>query len=76
MRRVLAAREAEFVKFQPRRRSLLVLGGRVVAVLALSTLQRNNLSRHSLFLFVYLADGTAKPCPRPGAEISAAKPPR
>src|SRR5450755_998783 len=37
---------AEFLEFQPGGRGLLVLGGGVVAVFALSTLQRNNLSRH------------------------------
>src|SRR5271166_6601967 len=46
MRRVLTALAAEFIKFQPARRRLLVFRGGVVAVLAVSTLQRNNLSRH------------------------------
>jgi len=46
MRRVFAARAAEFVEFQPARRGLLVLGGGVIAVLAITALQRNNLSRH------------------------------
>jgi hypothetical protein len=48
MRRVLAARPAEFVELQPARRGLLVLGGGVIAVLAITALQRNNLSRHLL----------------------------
>ena len=46
MRRVLAARPAELVKFQPGRRSFLVLGGRVIAILAIAALQRNNLAGH------------------------------
>jgi hypothetical protein len=46
MRRVFAARAAEFVELQPARRGLLVLGGGVIAVFAITTLQRNNLSRH------------------------------
>jgi hypothetical protein len=46
MRRVFAARPAEFVELQPARRGLLVLGGRVIAILAITALQRNNLSRH------------------------------
>ena len=46
MRRVLAALAAELVEFQPARRRLLVLGGGVIAVLAITALQRNNLSRH------------------------------
>ena len=48
MRRVLAARAAEFAEFQPARRGLLVFGGGVIAVLAITALQRNNLSRHWL----------------------------
>jgi hypothetical protein len=46
MRRVLPALAAEFVEFQPARRSLLVLGGGVIAILAITALQRNDLSRH------------------------------
>jgi hypothetical protein len=46
MRRVLAARPAELVELQPARRGLLVLGGGVIAILAITALQRNNLSRH------------------------------
>jgi hypothetical protein len=46
MRRVLAARPAELVEFQPARGGLLILGGGVIAVLAITALQRNNLSRH------------------------------
>src|SRR5271157_5864407 len=44
MRRVLAALAAELVELQPGRRGLLVLSCGVVAVLALSTLQCNDLS--------------------------------
>ena len=46
MRRVLAAGPAELAELQPARRGLLVLGGGVIAVLAIAALQRNNLSRH------------------------------
>jgi hypothetical protein len=46
MRRVLAALAAELVEFQPARRGLLVLGGGVIAILAITALQRNDLSRH------------------------------
>ena len=48
MRRVFAARPAKFAEFQPARRGLLVLGGGVIAVFAITALQRNNLSRHSI----------------------------
>jgi hypothetical protein len=48
MRRVLAARPAELAEFQPGRCGLLVLGGGVIAVFAITALQRNNLSRHSI----------------------------
>ena len=46
MRRVLAALAAELAEFQPPRRRLLILGGGVIAILAIPALQRNNLSRH------------------------------
>jgi hypothetical protein len=46
VRRVLAARPAELIEFQPARRGLLILGGGVIAILAITALQRNNLSRH------------------------------
>ena len=46
VRRVLAARPAELLELQPARRGLLVLGGGVIAVLAITALQSNNLSRH------------------------------
>ena len=48
VRRVFAARPAKFAEFQPARRGLLVLGGGVIAVFAITALQRNNLSRHSI----------------------------
>ena len=63
VRRVLPALPAEFVKLQPARRGLLILGSGVVAVFALSTLQRHNLAGHLTFLDVYSAARTAKPCP-------------
>ena len=50
MRGVLAARPAELAELQPARRGLLVLGGGVIAVLAITALQRNNLSRHFVSL--------------------------
>jgi hypothetical protein len=56
MRRVLAARPAELVEFQPARRGLLIFGGGVIAILAITALQSNNLSRHLSFPLVYLAD--------------------
>jgi hypothetical protein len=46
MRRVLAARAAEFTELQPARRGLLVFGGGVIAILAITALQSNDLSRH------------------------------
>jgi hypothetical protein len=47
MNRVLAALAAELAEFQPSRRGLFVLGRRVIAVLAITALQRNNLSWHN-----------------------------
>jgi hypothetical protein len=46
MRRVLAALAAELAKLQPARRGFLILGGGVIAVLAITALQRNDFSRH------------------------------
>jgi hypothetical protein len=46
MRRVLAALAAELAELQPAGRGLLILGGGVIAILAIAALQRNNLSRH------------------------------
>jgi hypothetical protein len=46
VRRVLAAPAAKFLQLQPVRRRLAVLGGRVVPLLALTALQRNDLSGH------------------------------
>src|SRR5271166_5412777 len=51
VQRVLAALPAELAELQPPCRGLLVLGGGVVTVLALSTLQRNNLARHDCLPF-------------------------
>jgi hypothetical protein len=61
MRRVLPALPAELVELQPARRGLFILGRGVVAVFALSTLQRHNLAGHVTFLVVYFAGWTAKP---------------
>ena len=44
MRRVLAADFAKLVHFDPTCRGLLVLGRRVVTVLAITALQRNDFS--------------------------------
>jgi hypothetical protein len=46
VRRVLAATVAEFLKLQPFRRRLPVLGGRIIPLFAITALQRNNLSGH------------------------------
>jgi hypothetical protein len=46
MRRVLAATVAEFLEFQPLRRRLPVLGGRIIPLFAITALQRNNFSGH------------------------------
>jgi hypothetical protein len=46
VRRVLAARPAKLVELQAARRGLLILGGGVIAILAITALQSNNLSRH------------------------------
>jgi hypothetical protein len=43
---VLAARPAEFVELQPARRGFLVLGGGVIAILAITALHRDNLAGH------------------------------
>ncbi len=49
MRRVLPARVAELLELKPSGRRLLVLRGRVVPVLAIRTLQGNDLA-HGYFL--------------------------
>src|SRR6202158_686774 len=50
MRRVLAARIAKFLGFQPVLVLLAVLGRRVVPVLAIAALQRNNFAHRSIHL--------------------------
>jgi hypothetical protein len=50
VRRVLAALAAELAEFQPPGRRLLILGGGVVAVFALSTLQGHDVSWHKTSL--------------------------
>ena len=69
---MLPARPAEFVELQPARRGLLILGGGVIAILAITALQRNNLARHSIIPFVYFPAGAWKPCPRRSADIRRA----
>ena len=78
MRRVLAARPAELAELQPARRGLLVLGGGVIAVFAITALQRNNLSRHSIILFVYPAAEyrEALSASKRGYQQSVSAPPR
>src|SRR5580704_10418936 len=46
VRRMLPATVTEFLHFQPVRRSLPVLGGRIVSLFAVTALQRNNFSGH------------------------------
>jgi hypothetical protein len=46
MRRVLTATAAELLELQPFRRSLPVLGGRIIPLFAITALQRNNFSGH------------------------------
>ena len=46
MQGMLAALPAKLVELQAGRSGLFVLGRRVVAIFALSTLQRNNFARH------------------------------
>jgi hypothetical protein len=46
VRLVFPAMPAELLHFQAFRGGLLVLGGRVVAILALRALERNDVARH------------------------------
>jgi hypothetical protein len=71
VRRVLAARPAELIEFQPARRGLLILGGGVIAILAITALQRNDLSRHVPILFVYFLGWAPGSLVRVEARISA-----
>ena len=50
MRRMLPATLAKLLHLDPVRSRLPVLGGRVVALFAITALQRNNLSGHNLQL--------------------------
>jgi hypothetical protein len=43
---MLTAAVAEFLEFQPLRRRLPVLGGRIIALFAITALQCNNFSGH------------------------------
>jgi hypothetical protein len=61
---MLPALPAELIELQPAGRGLFVLGGGVVAIFALSTLQRHNLAGHGRLPFRLLRRLTAKPCPR------------
>ena len=71
MRRMLAARAAELAEFQPARCGLLVLGGGVIAVFAITALQRNNLSRHSINPFRLPRGWVPRSLVRVEARISA-----
>src|SRR4051794_30399458 len=51
---VLAAMAAELLHFQPLRRGLLVLRRRIVPVLALCALERNDIARHIRLLLYNL----------------------
>jgi hypothetical protein len=46
VRRMLAAPAAKLLQFQPVRRRLAVLGGRIVPLFAITALHRNDLSGH------------------------------
>jgi hypothetical protein len=65
---------AKLVELQPGGRGLLILGGGVVAVFALSTLQRNNLAGHLNLPFRLLRRLDCEALSAPCAEISG--PPR
>ena len=52
MLRVLAAPAAKFAELEPRCSLLLILVSHVIAMLAITTLQRNVISRHNLILLV------------------------
>jgi hypothetical protein len=67
---VLPALPAKLIELQAAGRGLFVLGGGVVAVFAISTLQRNNLAGHVTFLFVYSAALDCEALSAPCAEIS------
>src|ERR1035438_9628204 len=70
MRSMFPTLPAELVELQPGRRGLLVLGGGVVAVFALSTLQRNNLAGHLSLPFRLLRRLDCEALSAPCAEIS------
>ena len=70
MWRVLPALPAELLEFQPARRRLLVLGGGVVTVLALSTLQRHNLAGHGYLPFRLPRSLNCEALSAPSADIS------
>jgi hypothetical protein len=67
---MLPALPAEFLELQPARRGFLILGNGVVAVFALSTLQRNNLAGHVTFLCCLLRSLNCEALSAPSAEIS------
>src|SRR5271170_6273378 len=67
---MLPALPAELVKLQPACRGLLVLGGGVVAVFALSTLHRHNLAGHGCLPFRFTSQVGCEALSAPSAEIS------
>src|SRR5262249_22192634 len=85
MRLVLPAVAAEFLHFQPFRRRLLVLRRRVVAILALGALERDDVARHtqyslssqpSAISYSYFKISETVPAPtvRPPSRIAKRKP--
>ena len=70
MRRVLPALATELLELQPARRGLLILGSGVVAVFAISTLQRNNLAGHVNLPCRLLRSLACEALSAPCAEIS------
>src|ERR1017187_2749082 len=71
VRGVFATLTAELLEFQPAGRGLLVLGGGVVAVFALSTLQRNNFTGHLNLPFRFTSQVGLRSLVRVEARISA-----
>jgi hypothetical protein len=60
---VFAAMAAELLHFQPLRGGLLVLRRRIVPVLALRALERDDIARHNLYSYAScsLPDGPGMP---------------
>jgi hypothetical protein len=67
---MLPALPAELLEFQPAGRGLLIIGGGVVAVFAISTLQRNNFAGHGYLPCRLLHSLACEALSAPCAEIS------